>query len=69
VAAFCDAIGRETAADRRRNAWDFAPNRVVPGGTFEGERLSGMVLEGASDWQGDPVTTKSRNFGRKPSRQ
>jgi hypothetical protein len=24
---------------------------VVPGGTFAGDRLSGTVLEGASDWQ------------------
>jgi hypothetical protein len=24
---------------------------VVPGGVFEGERLSGAVLDGASDWQ------------------
>src|SRR5450432_1558652 len=24
---------------------------VVPGGSFEGERLSGSVLEGGSDWQ------------------
>jgi hypothetical protein len=24
---------------------------VVPGGSFEGERLSGQVLEGGSDWQ------------------
>ena len=24
---------------------------VVPGGSFEGERLSGAVLEGGSDWQ------------------
>jgi len=24
---------------------------VVPGGTFEGERLSGRVLDGGSDWQ------------------
>jgi hypothetical protein len=24
---------------------------VVPGGIFEGERLSGQVLEGGSDWQ------------------
>jgi hypothetical protein len=24
---------------------------VVPGGAFEGERLSGTVLEGGSDWQ------------------
>jgi hypothetical protein len=24
---------------------------VVPGGAFEGERLSGVVLDGASDWQ------------------
>ncbi len=24
---------------------------VVPGGSFEGERLSGEVLEGGSDWQ------------------
>lgn len=24
---------------------------VVPGGTFEGERLSGEVLEGGADWQ------------------
>ena len=24
---------------------------VVPGGSFEGERLSGAVLDGASDWQ------------------
>jgi hypothetical protein len=24
---------------------------VVPGGSFEGERLSGQVLDGASDWQ------------------
>ena len=33
---------------------------VVPGGIFEGERLSGVVLEGASDWQtvrNDGVTT------------
>jgi hypothetical protein len=33
---------------------------VVPSGTFEGERLSGVVLEGASDWQGvrhDGATT------------
>jgi Protein of unknown function (DUF3237) len=25
---------------------------VVPGGVFEGERLSGTVLDGGSDWQG-----------------
>jgi Protein of unknown function (DUF3237) len=24
---------------------------VVPGGSFEGDRLSGVVLEGGSDWQ------------------
>jgi Protein of unknown function (DUF3237) len=24
---------------------------IVPGGSFEGERLSGTVLEGGSDWQ------------------
>jgi hypothetical protein len=33
---------------------------VVPGGGFEGERLSGEVLEGGSDWQtvrGDGATT------------
>ena len=24
---------------------------VVPGGSFEGERLSGAVLDGGSDWQ------------------
>lgn len=24
---------------------------VVPGGVFEGDRLSGVVLDGASDWQ------------------
>ncbi len=24
---------------------------VVPGGTFEGERLSGVLLEGGADWQ------------------
>lgn len=24
---------------------------VVPGGTFEGERLSGEILDGGSDWQ------------------
>jgi hypothetical protein len=24
---------------------------VVPGGSFEGERMSGVVLEGGSDWQ------------------
>lgn len=33
---------------------------VVPGGTFEGERLSGIVLEGGNDWQairGDGATT------------
>jgi hypothetical protein len=33
---------------------------VVPGGVFEGERLSGEVLEGGSDWQvvrPDGVTT------------
>jgi Protein of unknown function (DUF3237) len=33
---------------------------VVPGGSFEGDRLSGEVLDGGSDWQvvrGDGVTT------------
>jgi hypothetical protein len=33
---------------------------VVPGGSFEGERLSGSVLEGGNDWQAiraDGVTT------------
>jgi Protein of unknown function (DUF3237) len=33
---------------------------IVPGGRFEGERLSGAVLEGGSDWQtvrGDGSTT------------
>jgi Protein of unknown function (DUF3237) len=33
---------------------------VVPGGTFEGERLGGQVLDGGSDWQavrGDGSTT------------
>ena len=33
---------------------------VIPGGAFEGERLSGVVLEGGADWQsvrGDGVTT------------
>ncbi len=33
---------------------------VVPGGRFEGERLSGEVLEGGNDWQtlhGDGATT------------
>ena len=33
---------------------------VISGGTFEGERLSGEVLEGGSDWQtmrGDGATT------------
>jgi hypothetical protein len=33
---------------------------VVPGGSFEGERLSGEVLDGGSDWQtvrGDGSTT------------
>jgi hypothetical protein len=33
---------------------------VVPGGSFEGERLSGAVLDGGSDWQTvrpDGVTT------------
>jgi hypothetical protein len=33
---------------------------VVPGGLFEGERLSGEVLDGGSDWQtvrGDGATT------------
>ena len=33
---------------------------VVPGGAFEGERLSGEVLDGGSDWQAmrsDGVTT------------
>lgn len=32
---------------------------VVPGGTFEGERLSGTILDGGSDWQtirGDGAT-------------
>jgi hypothetical protein len=38
------------------------PRRVgiVPSGTFEGERLSGTVLDGGSDWQtvhGDGATT------------
>jgi hypothetical protein len=33
---------------------------IVPGGSFEGERLSGQVLDGGSDWQvvrGDGSTT------------
>jgi hypothetical protein len=33
---------------------------VVPGGSFKGERLSGVVLEGGSDWQtvrSDAATT------------
>jgi hypothetical protein len=30
TAALCDAIGRQTAADRRRNARDIAPNRRSP---------------------------------------
>jgi hypothetical protein len=33
---------------------------IVPGGSFEGERLSGEVLDGGSDWQtvrGDGATT------------
>lgn len=33
---------------------------IVPGGRFEGERLSGEVLDGGSDWQtvrGDGATT------------
>ena len=33
---------------------------VVPGGAFEGERLSGAVMEGGADWQavrGDGATT------------
>ena len=33
---------------------------VVPGGSFEGERMSGVVLDGSSDWQtvrGDGATT------------
>ena len=33
---------------------------VVPSGTFEGERLSGKVMDGGSDWQivrKDGVTT------------
>ena len=33
---------------------------VVPGGAFEGERLSGVVLDGGADWQtvrGDGATT------------
>ncbi len=33
---------------------------VVPGGSFEGDRLSGAVLDGGSDWQtvrGDGATT------------
>ena len=39
-----------------------APRRVgaVPSGVFEGERLSGIVLDGGSDWQtlrGDGATT------------
>jgi len=28
---------------------------VVPGGSFEGERLSGEVLDGGSDWQTVPM--------------
>ncbi len=36
-------IGATPAAFRRIG--------VVPGGVFEGERLSGVVLDGASDWQ------------------
>src|SRR5436305_1479333 len=33
---------------------------IVPGGRFEGERLSGQVLDGGSDWQtvrGDGATS------------
>ncbi|MEP6885389.1 MAG: DUF3237 domain-containing protein [Gammaproteobacteria bacterium] len=36
-------IGATPAAYRRIG--------VVPGGVFEGERLAGVVLDGASDWQ------------------
>ena len=34
---------------------------VVSGGTFEGERLSGEVLDGGNDWQDSAPT------GRRPS--
>jgi hypothetical protein len=36
-------VGRTPGADRRIG--------LVPGGEFEGERLSGEVLDGGSDWQ------------------
>jgi hypothetical protein len=36
-------IGETPSANRRVG--------VVPGGSFEGERLSGIVLDGGSDWQ------------------
>jgi hypothetical protein len=45
-------VGGATGAVRRIG--------VIPGGSFEGERLSGEVLDGGSDWQrvrGDGVTT------------
>ncbi len=36
-------VGATPGADRRVG--------IVPGGAFEGERLSGEVLDGGSDWQ------------------
>src|SRR5260221_11764413 len=36
-------VGATPGADRRIG--------VVPGGSFEGERLRGEVLDGGSDWQ------------------
>ena len=45
-------VGATPGVDRRIG--------LVPGGTFEGERLSGEVIDGGSDWQsvrGDGSTT------------
>jgi hypothetical protein len=36
-------VGATPGADRRIG--------LVPGGSFEGERLSGQVMDGGSDWQ------------------
>jgi Protein of unknown function (DUF3237) len=45
------ATGRSASADRRRDAGAYRRVGVVPAGSFEGERLSGEVRDGGSDWQ------------------
>jgi hypothetical protein len=50
-ASVCDAPRCSEGDLRRRGAGRVPAPGVVSGGTFEGERLSGEVLNGGNDWQ------------------